>query len=142
MKTFSSFLGKLLRSDRRGAALVEFGIIAPLLFILTLGVIDFGRVMWYRTTLEHAAREGVRFAAVRGSTSGLPATQNDVETFVENRAVGITPANLGVTVSWAPNNNPGGRVTVRVTYDFTFFLIGFLPIDPMELRSSSTMTIT
>jgi hypothetical protein len=45
--------------------MAEFALIAPLLFLLTFGIIDFGRVVYYYVTLSQAANEGAR-VAVRG----------------------------------------------------------------------------
>ncbi len=47
----------------RGQALVEFGLVLPLLLILLLGVADFGRVFADGITLEAAARDGAEAAA-------------------------------------------------------------------------------
>ncbi len=53
-----------LRSDERGAAIVEFAIIFPVLIVLLFGVIDFGRAFFLRNNLIAAAREGARAGAV------------------------------------------------------------------------------
>lgn len=49
----------------RGVALVEFAIVLPLLLFFLLGIIEFGMMVLHKLTLEEAAREGVRVAAVR-----------------------------------------------------------------------------
>ena len=50
--------------DERGAAVVEFAIIFPVLAMLIFGVIDFGRAFFLRNNLVAAAREGARAGAV------------------------------------------------------------------------------
>ena len=60
-----------VRSER-GAAAVEFALIATILFILLFGIIEFGRVYSKYTVLTGAAREGARFASVRGITGTGP----------------------------------------------------------------------
>lgn len=52
-----------LRFDR-GANLVEFAIVAPLLLILLLGIIEFGLLFAHYNEVRHGAREGARYAAV------------------------------------------------------------------------------
>jgi len=42
------------RSRRRGAALVEFAVIAPLFFLLVVGVIEFGRAMMVKQIITNA----------------------------------------------------------------------------------------
>ena len=51
-------------ASERGQTIVEFALIAPIIFLLLIGIIDFGLMLNHRITLEHAVREGARFAAV------------------------------------------------------------------------------
>ena len=59
-----------LAKDSRGSAFVEFALLAPVFFLVILGIIDFGRMMWTSNTVEHAATEGARYAAVRRAAAG------------------------------------------------------------------------
>ena len=52
----------------RGAALIEFAILTPLLVLLLLGIIEFGWLFGQFNDVRHATREGARFAAVNGGT--------------------------------------------------------------------------
>ncbi len=129
-------------ADESGAPVVEFAIIAPILMVITVGIIDIGRAVWTSTTLEHVAREGARFASVRGAGHVAEATETSVETYVEGRATGLSATDMTVAVSWAGgDNSSGSSVTVQVSYDFDLLLGGFLQLDPIGLDSSSTMTI-
>lgn len=56
------------RSDR-GAALVEFGIVAPLLLILLFGVVEFGLLFGRKLDVSQGAREGARLASVNFQTT-------------------------------------------------------------------------
>lgn len=47
-----------------GAAMVEFALVAGLLFLLIFGIIDFGRALFLYNNLTNAAREGARVGAV------------------------------------------------------------------------------
>lgn len=47
---------------RRGQSAVEFALVAPLLFLLMFGIVDFGRAMYYQNEITNAAREGARIA--------------------------------------------------------------------------------
>jgi Flp pilus assembly protein TadG len=49
---------------RRGAALVEFVIVVPLLLLLLMGIMEFGVIMHDYIMLGQAAREGARTAAL------------------------------------------------------------------------------
>ena len=65
--------------DRRselGQTMVEFAIVVPVLILLTLGVVDFGRVIFINTMLSAAVQEGARVGAV---SPNFPVIQQAVE---------------------------------------------------------------
>ena len=128
-------------TDRRGTAAVEFALVVPVLLLVTLGVIDTGRMMWVASTLDHAAREGARYARLRGAESSHPVTDRNVEAYVRNRAVGMNADVVSVAVTWSPNNYSGSSVTVRVSASFDFLSIGFLRLEPIRLEGASTMVV-
>lgn len=51
------------RRDTRGASLVEFALIAPLLFALLFGLITGGLSLSRKNSMENAVREGARLGA-------------------------------------------------------------------------------
>jgi hypothetical protein len=86
-------------SSQRSQGLVEFAIIAPILLLLTFGIIDFGRGLYFYITLQQAANEGARVAVrasyfidQNGTTHQWP-TDADVATAVSAHAVAETLAN-------------------------------------------------
>lgn len=141
MAKITSFLKTLWRK-RDGSEVVEFALVAPFVVLLTVGIIDFGRVMWTATTIEHVAREAARYASVHGEGSITVATETSVANFAAGRATGLDQAELNVVVTYEGNNNiSGNTVTVEVDYDFVLILGGLLGFDPVALESSSTFTI-
>ena len=68
-------LGSSRRTARhrtRGQALVEFTLVAPMLFLLILGTIEAGRFIFFLEVLNNAAREGARYAVVHGAEATCP----------------------------------------------------------------------
>jgi hypothetical protein len=72
MKTFTTRF-----KNQRGAAAVEFALIASILFMLLFGIFEFGAFYSRYNVYQGAAREGARLAAIRpvtcsdsGSTAG------------------------------------------------------------------------
>lgn len=57
------------RRASRGQALVETALMLPIILILLLGAIDFGRLFFSWVTLHQAARIGANFAAIDSSTT-------------------------------------------------------------------------
>jgi Flp pilus assembly protein TadG len=52
--------------------MVEFAIVASLLMSVLLAIVDFGQLFWTNLTMQHAVREGVRYAVT--GRSGLAPT--------------------------------------------------------------------
>lgn len=55
---------RLRRKGEKGASLVEFAFVLPLLLLLILGMIEFGFLFAQYNEIRHGAREGARYAAV------------------------------------------------------------------------------
>src|SRR4051794_34439486 len=94
MECFNCRAACRARSSRRGAAAVEMAMVAPLLFTLLLGSIEFGRAMMAGNVLTSAAREGARVAVVPGGAN------SDVTTAVNNElaAAAISKTNASIKV--------------------------------------------
>ena len=84
---------RTLQRDERGVELIEFALISILFFMLSFGIMEFGRAIWIYGTVAHVAKEGARFAIVRGSESPRTATVSDVASYVNTRAAGMTGLN-------------------------------------------------
>ena len=82
-----------------------------------------------------------RYAAVRGSNKASPATASEVTSYVQDRTDGIPDADMTINVTWSPNNNPGGSVTVLVTYNYEYIIGSMLGFDPVDLQGRSTMIV-
>jgi Flp pilus assembly protein TadG len=112
------------RNDReRGAAAVEMALVLPVLVLLVLGIIDFGRVFNAQQTLTYAARSGARVMVLQNSSSAaITAAQNASST------LGALPSS-SFTVS--PSTcSTGTQVTFTVSY--TFKGTGFFGSMPLQ----------
>ena len=131
-------------AGRRGQTLVEFSVVAVLTAIMLLFVVEMGRMLLVYTTVANAARAGVRYAIVHGSTRSAGSTVdsasgpgNDptpVVTVVKNFASGglLTTSRLVVHVTYPGGSNaPGQYVTVSVVY----------PYDPLTTYFSKTLRL-
>src|SRR5438874_2026314 len=72
-----SFFQRLWRIDD-GGGMVEFAVAAAALSVLFLGIFEFGIAAWQKNSVASDVREGARYAAVRGTTSGRTATTDSV----------------------------------------------------------------
>jgi Flp pilus assembly protein TadG len=108
--------------DERGATVVEFAFIVPLLIVLVLGIAEFGHAFQVSGTLSAAAREGVRVMALqndpvaaRAAVRGAAPTLNPA---VTDAQIVITPASCPTTGTT--------NTTVRLTVNYPMpFLTDF-----------------
>jgi hypothetical protein len=145
----------------RGQALAEFALVAPIFFLILLGIIEGGRFMFYYEVLNHATREGARFAIVNGGNSPYcstgPAAPRTVpcdeagdlvRERVRNSALGIDPAAIDVEPSWWDNGKPpapgtnarGQRVHVEASYTYTT-LVPIVPLPPITVTAESSLVV-
>jgi Flp pilus assembly protein TadG len=87
--------------DERGAAAVEFAIVATLFFMLVFGIIDFGFAFHSWNNAVNAAREGARLAAVDSNTT-------DITNRVLNSASGLDPTKMTIQLQCSRNSGPFG----------------------------------
>jgi Flp pilus assembly protein TadG len=146
------------RHFEHGSTLPETAIACVALLSLLFGVIDFGRALYTYAFVAQVAREGSRWAIVRGSTSctnsgnglaGCDATAPAIQSYVQSLSQGATTASqISVVPTWSncPSaaatvlNAPGCTVNVQVTYPFRF-VMGFMPTLTINMSSSSQMVI-
>ncbi|NIV14468.1 MAG: hypothetical protein GWN62_25295, partial [Aliifodinibius sp.] len=81
-----------MMDGRKGQALVEFALALPLLLLLILGVLEFGRAFKIKLVLENAAREGTHyFIYNRFTDADLSGTVDTVVAEEFNSGVAIDP---------------------------------------------------
>jgi len=67
-----------------GQTLVEFVLIAPIIFLLLFAIVDFGMYLNLHITVQHAVREGARYAAVETDC-------NKIQLRTQSQAPGAIP---------------------------------------------------
>ena len=94
--------------SERGAAAVEFALILPILLLLVLGTIEFGRAYNVQISLTHAARETARTMAITGAWT-------NAVTKGKASAPSLVPADMTFSASPA-SCTPGTMVEVTIKY--------------------------
>jgi hypothetical protein len=131
--------------SERGAELVEFALVFPILLVVMLGIIDFGFLFQRYEVLTNAAREGARVAILPGySDADVQARVNQYLTaggLTGGAAVDVGPP-LAVPVgSQCITLRP---VTVAYDYEFVFVgplvgLVGGSGLGTKTLHATSAM---
>ena len=161
---------RLLRDDS-GASLIEMAVSCAVLLAAFFGVFEFSLASYTYHYVSESAREGARYAMVRGSTSctntpnlsGCKATATQISNYVKNLGYpGINSAsNMTVNVSWLTGttvtggsnttttwaacagtcNLPGNMVKVVVTYAFPL-AVPFSTITTLNVTSTAQMVVS
>lgn len=150
-----------------GSAILETALSMIVLLTFLFGLMETCLMLYTYHFISEAAREGTRYAVVRGATAGAgacsapgPATciaqggndTGDIATYVKSLSFpGIDPGNMTVNSSWSPFvhgsscgalcNTPGNLVTVTVRYNFPLN-IPFVPARSFALSSTSAMIVS
>jgi len=140
-----------------GQALVEMAILLPLLLLMVLGIFEFGRAMYIKNTLTHAARAGARAGVVipglvsPQTDTGCTATGPVFQTTCQSLYSGVNKANITVLLQvFSPGSTTqktttvasppisGDIVKVTVTLTGVTPVVPFIPI-PSTLSGNTAM---
>ena len=152
--------------DERGVALAELAFVLPLVMILLLGMLDFGKAFNVQIDETHLANEGARLAVVNYAVNGCTQTNTniclaqyvqgnaDVAELVSGRTGDSTYApNQGavkVCISYPTNaaTNTAGNigdpvmVTASVNYAWLKYISGRLSLGPTTpITGKATMRL-
>jgi Flp pilus assembly protein TadG len=124
-----------VRESDRGAAIVEFALIATLLLTMMIGAFEGGRLFLLQAQLSSAAREAAREMAISGDEdaaqdlidAAFPPTANPPGAYWDKGA--------GATCSTPPVS--GENVEVPLSYETTF-ITGISGLD-FTLRATGVM---
>lgn len=113
-------------SDNKGVAAVEFALILPLLLLLILSLIDFGRLFFVQVSVTSASREGARYSSLY--SNGAPTPQN-ITDLVNASAPGAatlaqlsSSATLTVVQTSCSNATLNENTTVEVSTNYKWLL--------------------
>ena len=107
-----------VRLRRRGAAAVEFAIVAPLLFFFFFAAFEFCRVAMIRHTADNAVYEACRAGIIPGATA-LDA-QAEAQRIMDS--LGVNNVNISITPSTITRDTPEITVRMDVPLDANSFV--------------------
>jgi Flp pilus assembly protein TadG len=123
-----------------GAAMVEFALVLPVVLLLMLGIMDFGRALNYWNDANQLSADGARFAAV-DRNPGSAAGQTLQQYILSQGDTTQLRNNATVRVCFPSGGTPavGDPVKVKVQMPYTFF--GFLGLGQITMTGASTMRL-
>lgn len=149
----SAVTGERTRSKSRheeGQALVEFALVIPLILLLILGVVDFGRAYNYKNDITSLANQAARFAEVNACS---PCSGQSIEAYIKAQAdsselqngssgsFGIVPP--GATISFCFPAGSTGQVgdSLMAKAAASYNWLPYLHLAPITIQSTVTVRI-
>lgn len=135
----------MAKQDDAGVTTLELAIITPLTLVILGGIIDFGLGLFTAYMMDHAAREGARYAAVLPDFEvGNQPTITNVRQFTERQVPRVALlSSLRVQVT-APRDIPGDGVTqdiveVKVSGNYEYQFLRLIGLTNASLSRTSQM---
>jgi hypothetical protein len=129
----------------RGQSLVEFAIILPVIMLIVLGIIDFGRAYNYKNDVTSLANQAVRYAEVNDCPAcGGTLIQNYVPTTADSPELRNGGTGLGINQPvricfYLPSGTSAGSpITAVATTTYQWMPSLGLGISPVTIRSEAT----
>jgi hypothetical protein len=129
--------------------LIEFTLVLPILLLLLLGMLDFGKAFNYWIDETHLANQAARWAAVDknpGPGSTLQASVHQQANTAELRDGGTSsvPDPVQVCISFPNGSSKVGdpvHVEVRGTYDWMGLLVAQAGLSSSSIKGTATMRL-
>jgi len=127
---------------QKGAAAVEFAIIAPLLFTITFGIIEFGLLFYDKQVITNASREGARYGILWSPTRPtVEEIEAKVASYTSNMLVTFGAAvSPDITIDGI-GGDPGDALTVTVAYNYEFLLLPNFVSTLSDVTTLSAVTV-
>jgi len=108
-----------LRRCTRGGTVLEFALLAPIFFGFLFVIIEGGRLLWTKQTLNEVAFSAVRCMSVSSTTCG---TNSAVQSYAVSRAtryrIAVTSTNVVPTANVTCDGNASqNKVTITVAFN-------------------------
>jgi Flp pilus assembly protein TadG len=112
--------------------MVEFALVLPILLLLLVGIVEFGRVYNAQVSIQGAAREGARALALGESAAAVSAAVTNAAPSVSS----LTVSQAGCPAGSTSTSTAYATVTVRT--NFTFGL-PFIDLGTKTLTATARM---
>ena len=100
-----------IKSDRRGAAVIEMAFALPVLILLMWMIVQLGLVFRAMSGIQHGLGEGSRMATLFPKP-----TDTAIRTRISNAVYGIGPGSFAIATPVSGNADGANYMDLRVTY--------------------------
>jgi Flp pilus assembly protein TadG len=85
-----------LLPDIRGATALEFALCAPAFFMLVMGMVDLGLLVWMQVALQQGVEAAARCASINHTTCG---NAGQIQSYASTQTFGLAPPASTFTVT-------------------------------------------
>jgi Flp pilus assembly protein TadG len=107
---------------REGNTAVEFALVAPALFLVIFGTLEFGRLLWTQSSLHYAVEQAARCASVTPSVCG---TASQIQSYAANT---ISFLNISSSTFTSTSTSCGHKISA--SFNYQFIATGLFPFTP------------
>jgi Flp pilus assembly protein TadG len=129
--------------NERGAATVQFAIVAVLLITILFGIIEIGVLVYDNHVLTNASREGARAGVVMRNPRLTDQNIIDaVNRYAQQYMVTFgtsNPLTTIITPAEGSRNSFGTELTVKVEYEFDFLVLSIVGLGHKTLKAETRM---
>jgi Flp pilus assembly protein TadG len=140
------------RKNDRGAAALEFALVAPLLLMVLLGIVSYGYMLSFRQGMSQGAAEGARAAAVAVASADKPAlARNALNESLSSYGVSCSTGNMLVrdganvgtcNVSIGACSNDATQQCATVSLDYAYRDHALVPLPGLNVVMPSNLKYT
>lgn len=123
---------------QRGAAAVEFAVVAPLLFMIIIGIVDVGNMLFVYNSMLNAARETSRSVAVAEETPAQGKSKAEAALNKHHGKKGKTTFTVVVTVPANPSQHEV-KTTISTPLSETMMLDFFNLLSDYNMTAVASM---
>ncbi|MCS6803834.1 MAG: TadE/TadG family type IV pilus assembly protein [Acidobacteriota bacterium] len=117
---------------QRGQTLVEFAMAAPILVIMLVGIVDFGRVLMVQHSITNAARQSARLATMTNSAESV---YSKINASLASGGLSSDAVTISVTGLTGRSGEP---TQVTISYRLTPLILRLLHIDQTVTLSAAS----
>jgi Flp pilus assembly protein TadG len=135
-------------NGERGATLLEFALISPLLLLIIFGVLDLGFAIYAQNTMSLATREGARVGIVNPDTNAIKQRVVDKAFALSLGEVHVCYNTTGFCSTDTGTRNPPSVMAVTLTVSAVYTYTPFTPVigdllgnGGMRMVSQSSMIV-
>jgi Flp pilus assembly protein TadG len=136
-----------------GVAMTEFALILPVFIVIVVGLLSFGRALFYWIEANHLANETVRWAVVdrNPDAAAYPTPATALQSYARDQGGTVEFHNATVcidvpdddddTTTPPPDPTLGGPLEVKISKPFSFISLRWFDVGKITIQGRATMRI-